>query len=104
MLNDDVRYQVIFPDEYQGQWEEECAFKGWLSGALVRRGDGREYSVTFVDIQRLSQMLDDQIASGYSCYAEPGLVVVAEVTRINMEAAVRELIKENFFDSLRARE
>jgi hypothetical protein len=49
-------------------------------------------------------MLDDQIAAGYSCCAEPGLVVVAEVTRINMEAAVRELIKENFFDSLRVPE
>jgi hypothetical protein len=71
---------------------------------VVRLGDGREYSIIFVDIQRLSQMLDDQIAAGYCCYAEPGLIFVAEVNRINMEAAVRELIKDKFFDSLRTRE
>lgn len=93
-------YQIMFPSEYQGQWEEECAFKGWLSNVLVRFEEGGVYSITFVDLARLGQMLDDQREDGFSCYAEPGLVIVAEVSRVNMKAAVRELARDKFFDSL----
>lgn len=99
MLNNS--YKIMFPPEYQGQWEEECVFKGWLSSVIVRFDEGRSYSIIFVDVARLSQMLEDQLENGFSCYAEPGLVVVPEVNRSNVEAAVRELAKENFFDSLR---
>lgn len=43
-------------------------------------------------------MMKDQITAGASYYAEPGLVVVAEVTRPVMEAAVAGLVEDHFFD------
>ena len=94
-------YELIFPEDYHGQWEEECRYKGWLSGVQVRLGQAEVYAITFVDKHRLAQMFDDQIAAGLNYLAEPALLIVAEVTRKNMEAAVEGLIKDHYFESLR---
>jgi hypothetical protein len=94
-------FKIIFPKDYYGQWEEECSFKGWLSGVKVRFEDGHTYVLTFVDIHRLAQMLDDQAAAGLAYYAEPGLIIVTELNRSNIESSVHHLVSEHFFDALR---
>ncbi|HZF52542.1 MAG TPA: hypothetical protein VE093_28000 [Polyangiaceae bacterium] len=93
-------FRIIYPKDYHGQWEEECVFKGWLAGVKVRIEDDRVYALTFVDIHRLAQMLDDQVATGLAHYAEPGLVIVTELTRSNIEASIPHLVSEHFFDAL----
>lgn len=60
-------------------------------------GDGTSHRVTFYDVGRLSQTLDDECASGRPFFTEPGLIVVPQVTRANMETAARALAAQGFF-------
>jgi len=61
--------------------------------------DGSRHRLTFYDVTRLSQTLDDESRTGRPFLADPGLIVLTEVTLANMEGAVRVLAKEGFFDS-----
>jgi hypothetical protein len=56
--------------------------------------------VTFYDLTRLSQTLADEQRTGRPFFTEKGLIIVSEVTRTNMQAAVEALAKEGFFDAL----
>jgi len=96
-----TEYELIFPAAYEGQWEEERIYKGWLTGVKIRFPTGECYVLTFVDMHRLGQMVEDRAAEGCGYYAEPGLIIVSEVSRTHVDAAVRGLVKESFFDSLR---
>ena len=49
-------YEIVFPLHYEGQWEEECSFKGWLSGVIVRF-EKKSYQLTFVDVHRLLSLI-----------------------------------------------
>ncbi|WNG52083.1 hypothetical protein F0U60_54240 [Archangium minus] len=56
-------------------------------------------SVMSIDMTRLSQELADNCREGRPFFAEPGLIILEEVTRSRMEAAVRTLAAEGFFDA-----
>jgi hypothetical protein len=79
----------------------ELPMKGWLSTQLEFE-DGRRYSVYFSDPIRLQQDLEGLVASGSPCFAEPGLIVLPEVTVDAIRDTVQFLWKQGFFKELKA--
>jgi len=73
------RPRVIFPEGFDERAAFETPLKGWLS-AQVELEDGRRYAVYFSDPIRLHQDLDEAVRSGKPCVAEPGLIIIPEVT------------------------
>jgi len=80
----------------------EAKTRGFLSDATVRLPDGTRYPLFFYDPIRLSQELKSESETGRMCVAEPGMIVVPEVTLDNMQKAVGRLWREGFFNSLKS--
>jgi len=55
--------------------------------------DGCRYAVYFSDPMRLQQDVDEAVKSGRPCFAEPGLIIVPEVTVQTIQDAVQFLWK-----------
>ena len=77
--------------------ELEAERRGYRSHVWAELDNGRRHQLTFYDVTRLSQTLDDECASGRMFFAEPGLVVLPAVTLAHMEAAAGTLASEGFF-------
>ncbi|AXE28196.1 hypothetical protein C0216_32450 (plasmid) [Streptomyces globosus] len=87
-------YQVEFPDYLDG-YEAETEAKGYLVGVVVSAG-GRSFELTVYDRDRLTQEINDELASDCSCFAVPNLLVVQSVTRSEILRAVESLAKGDF--------
>lgn len=87
--------RLIFEEGFDERDQTESVMRGYRSHV----NDGSRHRLTFYDVTRLSQTLDDECASGRMFFAEPGLVVIPEVTLTNTEAAARTLADEGFFAS-----
>lgn len=87
---------------FEGGWSERDAYetplRGYRSHVWAELEDGSRHRLTFFDVTRLSQELDDESKSGRPFLAEPGLVVLTQVTLANMEGAAQALAREGFFD------
>jgi hypothetical protein len=92
--------QVIWPTGFDERAAAESSLKGWL-GAQVELDDGHRYVVYFSDPIRLQQDVDEAVHEGKPCFAEPGLVIVPEVTTQAIEDAVQFLWKQGFFAALK---
>jgi hypothetical protein len=92
--------RVILPTGFDEQAAAETSFKGWLS-AQVELDDGCRYGVYFSDPIRLQQDVDEAVHEGKPCFAEPGLIIVPEVTVQAIEEAVLFLWKQGFFAALK---
>lgn len=103
MRNNDADTRVILPDDFDERAAFEAPAKGWLS-VLVETKDHRHFSVYFCDPVRLQQDLDENIRAGKPYFAEPGLIVVPEVTVDAVQEAVQSLFEQGFFDELRPQE
>lgn len=87
--------QVEFPEGFDDfGWEAEA--KGWLPGVRVRLV-GHTYTLTFYDPVRLAQDLEEELRQR-AMFAEKNLVVVNEVTRACVIAAVAELARTGSWD------
>jgi hypothetical protein len=95
-------YTIIFPDWYDERAEFETPDKGFLRDVVVRTAEGIAYRLYFTDQVRLQQTLEDDTKRGRVYYAEPGLVVLPEVTTEAIRVAVAGLWHERFFEHLRA--
>ncbi|MGH9753480.1 MAG: hypothetical protein ACREA2_11910 [Blastocatellia bacterium] len=95
------RPRVIFPDGFDERAAFEITLKGWLS-AQVELEDGDHYTVYFSDPFRLQQDLDENVKLGKPCFAEPGLIILPEVTIEAVQDAVRFLREQGFFANLKA--
>lgn len=84
----------------RAQWEVQQ--KGWFDQALVHLPDGSRVRVCFWDPVRLSQDLETDLKMGSACIAEPGMIVISQVTLENMKAAVEELYHRGYFNQLRS--
>lgn len=100
MKKNNAGAEVVFPDGFDDRAAFEMAAKGWLS-AHVEIKDGRQFSVYFSDPVRLQQDLDESVRAGKPYFAEPGLIVLPEVTVETVRAAVQMLSEQGFFDQLR---
>jgi hypothetical protein len=95
------KYQVLFPDWFEARAELETPAKGHLHGVQVQLEDGATFALTFYDPIRLQQTLEDDVHAGRGFFAEPGLVVVPEVTCDAVRKAVQGLWQEGFFGQLK---
>lgn len=93
--------RVIFPERFDERATFETPLKGWLS-AQVESEDGCRYAVYFSDPIRLQQDLAEAIESGRPCFAEPGLIILSEVTVKAIQNAVQFLWEQGFFAYLKA--
>jgi hypothetical protein len=93
--------RVIFPEGFDERAAFETPLKGWLK-AQVELEDGGRYAVYFSDPIRLQQDVDEAVKHERPCFAEPGLIVVPEVTVQAIQDAVQFLSKQGFFASLKA--
>jgi hypothetical protein len=101
MATDISAYTIVFPQEYHERRELETPAKGWLSDVEVHLEDGRHYALTFFDPIRLAQELAADAQAGRPYFAEPGLVVLPEVSTASIEAAVPGLLRDGFFAHLK---
>lgn len=102
MATDAKSFTIHFPDWFDERAEWEAEQKGWLPGVTVELADGNRYPVFFYDPVRLSQDLEADSASGHPYVAEPGLIVLPQVTRAAIGEAVAQLVGSGFFNHLRA--
>jgi hypothetical protein len=94
-------YRVLFPPWFDEQAGLEMPLKGYLQDVEVAFDEGISYRLYFMDPVRLSQDAESEFETGRKVFAEPGLVVIPEVTRDNILAAVEQLLADRFFDHLR---
>jgi hypothetical protein len=100
-MSEPHKYPVLhFREPFNERVAWEVTYKGWYSG-VVELEDGSRYSVFFYDPVRLTQELNDVIAQGQSCIAEQGMIVLSEVTEVNMRAAIAQLHREGWFAHLK---
>jgi hypothetical protein len=92
---------VLFPDWYDDRAEWEHSRKGFLPGVVAELPDGRRYQLYFMDPVRLGQDAEAEFGQGSVCFTEPGLVLIPEVTREAVRAAVAHLHKIGYFEQLR---
>lgn len=92
--------QVFLPAGFDERATAETALKGWLS-VQVELDDGGRYGLYFSDLMRLQQDVDEAAHQGKPCFAEPGLIIVPEVTVQAIQDAVQFLWKQGFFTTLK---
>jgi hypothetical protein len=91
---------LLFPEWYDERAEYETPLKGFFEHAVVQAGGGSRYAVTFFDPVRLQQDLSELVKLGTPYVAEPGLIVLPEVTTDAMRAAVKDLWRNGYFEQL----
>jgi hypothetical protein len=93
------RFIFHWPEEFDERAEWEMPMRGCLSYSLIELPDGRRFTLDFYDPVRLRQELEMGRQHGYPCIAEPGLIVVPEVTREWILRALDHLIGQGYFDT-----
>ena len=92
--------KIVFPDSFDDRSRLEMTSRGCLINVLVEVEDGNRYRVEFIDPVRLAQEMEDNVKLNIPCYAEPGLIILPEVTVVHIQKAVRYLYIHGFFESL----
>jgi hypothetical protein len=93
--------RVIFPEWFDDRAEFETPEKGWLDHVQVQLPDGSRYRVFFIDPVRLGQDLAEYQKLGTPFFAEPGLIVLCDVTRKAIHHAVEGLWRRGYFSQLK---
>ena len=93
--------RIIFPEGFDARAAFETPLKGWLH-VQIELEDGCRYAVYFSDPIRLQHDVDEAVKSAKPCFAEPGLIIVPEVTVKAIQDAVQFLWKQGFFAYLKA--
>jgi hypothetical protein len=97
-VTNDVK--IVFPEGFDERSVFEMPYKGWVSIDVILQ-DGSRYSLFLIDPVRLQQDLDECIAEGAPCFAEPGLIVLPELTTKAVEDTVQFLWRQGFFNHLK---
>jgi hypothetical protein len=92
---------ISFPDGFDDRWDSEMTLKGYLSHVEVGLVDGRRYVVNLIDPVRLAQDLEAEAATGRPYIADPGLIVLQEITTRSITEAIHTLWREGFFELLK---
>ncbi len=71
--------------------------KGWLDHVIVETEDGRTFTLSFYDPIRLAQDLEEEVKLGRAGITDKGLMVVPEVTKQNIENAIRQAETDGYF-------
>jgi len=100
MNPEQVPATLRFAREFSDQDAFEARGRGYLSHVLAQLGEGRLYPLFFYDAVRLQQDLEESAKYGRPFVADPGMIVVPEITLDAMKQAVEQLSRESFFDHL----
>jgi hypothetical protein len=92
--------KLVFLHPFDELAAREARDRGYLSYVSVELEDGAQYPVVFYDPVRLSQDLEEETKMGHPCVADPGMIVVPEVTMEYMNKAIAILAEEGFFSYL----
>jgi hypothetical protein len=92
---------VQFPPWFDQRCEREMPARGYLSDVTVKGENGNVFRVYFIDPVRLRQTLEDDAIAGKPFIAEPGMIVIPEVTVDAIQKAVAGLWREGFFQHLK---
>ncbi|HEY7405681.1 MAG TPA: hypothetical protein VIB39_19305 [Candidatus Angelobacter sp.] len=94
--------RLIFTEEFTEELADIVEMKGWCGLGMVELPNGTRFDVLFIEPTRLQSDLESHLRSGRVCVAEPGMIVIPKVTRDYMDAAVQELYKSGYFNSLKS--
>jgi hypothetical protein len=99
-LRDDTDYpRLVFAHDVN---DRDMAPHGYRGDVVVELGDSEAFPVYFYDPEAIREELDGRIRSGFGRFvAEPGLVVIPEITLAAMKSSVLELIEIGYFTHLR---
>ncbi|MER7213094.1 hypothetical protein ABT340_39030 [Streptosporangium sp. NPDC000239] len=86
-------FTMRWPDHFD-EYAPVIEAKGWFGDVLVE-WNGRIYRPVFYEPVRLAQEISDELARG-SAFREPNLIVIDQVTRAHMEAAITALVDGRF--------
>jgi hypothetical protein len=89
---------IIFEEGFSEADEIDAFQRGYRSHVWVVLDNGSRFQVTFYDITRLTQELNANAKDGQPFFTEPGLIVLKEISRKNMELAVKALVEDGFFE------
>lgn len=92
--------ELIFPDEFDSRGEYEAEQRGLLDNVKLRLDRAHLYRLCFFTPSRISVELNLINQAGEPCMAEPGMIVVAAVTRSDMRDAVEFLAQSRYFERL----
>lgn len=82
--------------------DRDIAPQGYRGDVVVKFADGKSFPLFFFEPTAVKEDLDGQITSGLGGFvAEPGLVVIPEISVANMKSAVSQLIEIDYFAHLR---
>ncbi len=99
-LRDDAEYpRLAFAHDVD---DRDMAPHGYRGDAVVELADGDAFPVYFYEPDAVREELEARSKSGFGPFvAEPGLVIVPEITVANMKSSVLELIEVGYFSHLR---
>ena len=99
-LRDDAEYpRLVFAHEVD---DRDLAPHGYRGDVVVELADGEAFPIYFYEPDAVREELDGRIKSGFGQFvAEPGLVVIPEITLASMKSSVLELIEVGYFTHLR---
>jgi len=103
-VTDSLYPMLVFERPFDEWAQNDARDRGWLGSVSVRTSPDATYKVTFYDTVRLPQDLEYEVETGRMCIAEPGLIVLPEITLENMEKAVHHLAGEGYFAGLKSLE
>ena len=95
-----MKPRLIFTNEFSERDAFEAHSRGYVSHVLVELESGQLFPVFFYDSVRLRQDLDEMIQHGEAFIADPGMIVLHEVTIEAMTEAVERLASRGFFRHL----
>ena len=99
-LRDDAAYpRLVFADDVA---ERDMAPHGYRGDVIVEFADGESFPVYFYEPDAIREELDARRKSGFGqLVAEPGLVVIPEITLAGMKSSVLELIEVGYCTQMR---
>jgi hypothetical protein len=92
--------KLRFAREFSEQDAMEAQSRGYLSHVFVELDEGNLYPIFFYDLTRLQQDLAENLRCGHPFIADPGMIVVSEISLQIMKDAVERLVDEGFFGHL----
>lgn len=100
-LRDDASFpRLVFDHAVE---DHTLAPHGYRGDVVVELADGEAFPVYFYEPEAIREELEARLQSGFGPFvAEPGLVVVPEITLANMKFSVLELLEIGYFTHLRS--
>jgi len=92
------RPKLIFKQQFDELLAFDVSQKGWCGIVMVELPEGGTVDVFFYSPTRLAQDLEADTKAGHPYLAEPGLIVVPEVTLAYMQVAVEQLHEQGYFE------